>query len=466
MKTYKLIIYTVLLLMITSCDKAEFLDKKPSASLVVPTKLEDFRRLLDNTNIFNFTGGLAQMSGDDYYMENAQYMAGITTQRNAYIWAKDIYIGEGPVADWFQLYREVFYANAVLDGLGKSSEIETAEGQYIKGWALFARAYAFYDLARGFCKSYDAATANQDLGIPLRLTASIDYTADRGTLQKTFDQILGDLATAEPLLPTTRQEFYQNRPSKVALYALLARIYLDMRNYTEAESYADKCLNTYNQLIDYNTVNKTTLNPFLTPNDELIYNVSQVAAYSSFTNASAAATGAKVLPQLIATYSDNDLRKVLYFTKLVDNTYTKKNGYYGFGSTYPFTGLATDEVYLIKAECLARRNQTQTALTTLDQLLVKRWNPGATNPSKPYQNAVASTPEEALSLILLERRKELVWRGLRWYDLKRLNKSGANITLTRTVNGNTYSLPPNDLRYVFPIPDDEILLSGIQQNLR
>ena len=125
-----------------------------------------------------------------------------------------------------------------------------------------------------------------------------------------------------------------------------------------------------------------------------------------------------------------------------------------------FTGLATDEIYLIKAECLARKNQVSEALTVLNTLLENRYKTGEFVPLS------AATPTEALNKILLERRKELVWRSLRWTDLKRLNKEGANITLYREINSNHYTLPPNDPKYVFPIPDDEILLSNIDQNNR
>ncbi len=70
--------------------------------------------------------------------------------------------------------------------------------------------------------------------------------------------------------------------------------------------------------------------------------------------------------------------------------------------------------------------------------------------------------------ILEERRKELPFTGqLRWEDLRRLNKDQrfAKI-LVRTIAGNEYQLLPNSKRYVFPIPDIEIELSGIPQNER
>ncbi len=467
MKTYKLILYFASLFIITinGCKKAEFLDEKPSTNLLVPTTLTDFQALLDNTNVMNFTGGLAQLASDDYTVTDAGYQSvPVATQRNSYIWAKDIFAGEVSIRDWNDLYKQVFYANAVLDGLERNDDASTAQGQYLKGWALFARAFAFYDLTRNFCKLYDPGTANTDLGIPVRLNSGIDNLEQRASLQQSFNQILSDLGISEILLPSDRPSANLNRPSKTAVYALLARIYLDMRNYTQAQTYAEKALTLYSTLIDYNTVSKTSTTPFSITNDELIYNASQVVAYGEFTGMYSA-TNSRVSPDVLALYPINDLRFTLYFSKLADNTYTVKRGYVGRG-TYSFTGLATDELYLIKAECLARIGQVAPAMDVLNQLVIKRWNPDATNPATPYQSIKASNAGEALQKILLERRKELVWRGLRWHDLKRLNKEGANISLTRVVNGATYTIPPNDSRYVFPIPDDEIRLSGIQQNIR
>ncbi|MBX2954429.1 MAG: RagB/SusD family nutrient uptake outer membrane protein, partial [Leadbetterella sp.] len=74
--------------------------------------------------------------------------------------------------------------------------------------------------------------------------------------------------------------------------------------------------------------------------------------------------------------------------------------------------------------------------------------------------------DSALNIILTERRKELVFRGLRWPDLKRLNRDGANITLTRKVDGEMHTLPPNDPRYAIAIPEEVIELSDILPNPR
>ena len=96
----------------------------------------------------------------------------------------------------------------------------------------------------------------------------------------------------------------------------------------------------------------------------------------------------------------------------------------------------------------------------LNALLTSRFKQGT---FQPYN---ATNPQDALQLILEERRKELVCRGLRFTDLRRLNKEGAGIMLSRVVNSKTYQLAPNDLRYTLPIPNDAIEGSLIVQNPR
>jgi len=107
-----------------------------------------------------------------------------------------------------------------------------------------------------------------------------------------------------------------------------------------------------------------------------------------------------------------------------------------------------------------RKNRVSDGMAMLNTLLKTRYKANNFTPLS------AENQTDALNKVLMERRKELVWRSLRWTDLKRLNKEGANIILRREINGDIYTLAPNDPKYVFPIPDDEIALSGIQQNIR
>lgn len=129
MKNFKQWFYiTGLLLSICACKKSDFLDKKPATNILVPATLADFQNLLDNTNFLNSTGGLGQLSADEYTVSDANWQNATATERNAYIWAKDIYAGDVNIQDWNTLYMQVFYANSVLDGLVKSDSASTAKG--------------------------------------------------------------------------------------------------------------------------------------------------------------------------------------------------------------------------------------------------------------------------------------------------------------------------------------------------
>jgi hypothetical protein len=126
-----------------------------------------------------------------------------------------------------------------------------------------------------------------------------------------------------------------------------------------------------------------------------------------------------------------------------------------------FSGIANDEVYLNRAEARVRNGNVNGALEDINALLVKRWRTGTFTP------IIETNAAALLNIILAERRKELLFRGNRWTDLRRLNKDvNLSKTLSRALNGIEYTLPPNDERYVYPIPFQEISISGIVQNPR
>jgi len=451
-----------LIFILYSCSD-NFLNEKPSTNIIVPSSLEDFRNLLDYTGfqVLNKTCALGQLASDDYeYVDYDSYRSVPTlTERNSYIWAKDIFGGEIDRLDWNSPWGTIFYANNVLKGLkAVDREVNPTLFDDTQGWALFVRAYAMYDLARNFSPAYDSQTADTDLGIPLRLQPEIDILLPRATVEQTYNQIIGDAKYAAELLGSDYQPTYKNRPSKSACFAFLARVYLSMNNYEQAEAYADNALSLYDKLMDYNDISTTSSTPFSNTNDELIFASNQVNDYIT-TATTSSNSYVTVNRELLSLYHPSDLRLLLYFGTSNTGHIFVKRGYYGSG-LYPFSGLATDELFLIKAECLARRNTPKDAIAVLNHLLAHRYESNAFNPLQ------AIDAEEALATILNERRKELVWRGIRWSDLKRLNKIGANIVLRRQLGGEEFVLSPNDPKYVFPIPDDEITRSGITQNQR
>jgi hypothetical protein len=100
-------------------------------------------------------------------------------------------------------------------------------------------------------------------------------------------------------------------------------------------------------------------------------------------------------------------------------------------------------------------------MAELNTPLQNRWLQGT------FTAVCAASSASALDIILVERRKELAFRGLRWTDLRRLNKEGRNISLTRLLNGSVYQLNPNSPDYILPIPPDVLGFNpNIQQNPR
>lgn len=451
----KIILFFLTIFFLQSCSKKKFLEAKPNSDIVVPTTLDEMQALLEYDNVMSETPVLGEVSSDNYYL-NYTFWEGLnSTEKNSYTWQKEIYNGEGSIGDWNLPYQQIFYANVVLEGLAKLDK-NNNEQQWnkIKGSALFIRAYAFYNLAQIFSPAFGDNSANGNLGLPLRTTANINDIYKRATVKQTYDLILDDLTKAASLLPTNIEK-NRNRPNKPAAFAMLARVYLSMRDYENARLYADSCLGLYNALIDYNSLSKLSPLPFQPDNAETLY---QSKLLSTNIVLRAYNRNSIIDSTLFNSYSTNDLRADSIFYTINSSGYPNIKGSYN-GSVFLFSGLATDEVYLIRAECQAKSGFTTEALNDLNTLLIKRWDTGT------YVPYIASSAEEARTIILNERRKELAFRGLRWTDIRRLNIEGANISLKRILN-QEYHLPYNNNRFILPIPPDVIALSGIEQNPR
>ncbi|QEM09101.1 RagB/SusD family nutrient uptake outer membrane protein [Mucilaginibacter rubeus] len=448
-------------LTLNGCKKQDdFLNTKPNQALKTPTTLADLKGLLQNENVFNNQPdpGLGEIASDDFLIQDAVFPTLSSTDRNAYTWAEEVFdASTTQSSDWNSPYQMVYYANVVLDALPviTPSAGEKASYEQVKAGALFYRAWAFYGLLQTFALPYDQSKAADQPGIPLRLSSDLNTHPGRSSIAECYAKVISDLRSALPALPVT--PVYKTAPSQPAVNALLARISLAMRNYPAALTYANACLAQFSTLTDYNTLNKPTTtainNAFLS---EDIYHSNMVGhvVYS-------VRRDSYIGPGLYNSYDLNDLRKTKFFT-ILDGLpqYPRFVGSYDFKGL-KYDGLATDEVYLIKAECQARGGDAAGAMASLNTLLVTRWKTGA---FIPYS---ASNADDALLQVLSERRKELLLRGLRWTDLRRLNQeSRFALTLQRTFSGAIYTLPPNDSRYAFPIPDIEVQLGGLTQNPR
>lgn len=461
-------LYLMLALMIAgqACRK-QFLDTKPSTTILIPTTLADLQALLDNTGVFGLVPTLGEASADNYYFPFLTWQSLDTREHNAYIWEPDIFEGQGGQLDWNTPYQQVFYANVVLDGLSniKFNPDSVAQWNVLEGSAHFLRAFAYYNLAQVFAPQYDPTSANSTPGLPLRWHSEITPLSARSTLSETYNQILHDLDSAEIGLQGTVVSSYRNRPNWLAARALRARVYLSMRNYAKAQASADAVLQSYSTLIDYNTLDPNKSLPFTLLNSETLYQASflgqgvqQGIAYLTVLVGNFY-PNTRIDSGLIRAYDSNDLRRIIFYHYKTDTTSYLKGSY--AGNLFPFGGLATDELYLIRAEGEARAGDAADAINDINTLLANRWKKGT---FVPY---VIGSAAEALDTVLLERRKELAFRGLRWTDLRRLNAEGNAVTLVRGGLGQTYSLPPNSNLYTLPIPPDVLSLNPqISQNPR
>ena len=453
MFNYKIILFVFAGIIVVSCKKT-WIEEKSNKSLDVPTSVKDFQALLDKSDVMNDQHPLlGEISSDNYYLTNTMWQAWGVDPRSAYTWNKDIYTDVSSDNNWNYPYRQVFYSNVVLDDIDKvgSEDIGSQAWNNVKGSAFYFRADGFFNVAQLYAKPY-SLTFPDELGIPLRLKADPNEVSVRAGLQKTYEQILSDLHTAVGYLPDVPQ--FKQRPSKPAAYAMLSRVYLVMQDYSHALLYADSCLKLVDSLLDYNTLNASAPYPIPGLNKEVLFQASLPNELFS----------AKVIvdTNLYKSYNVNDLRQKMFFK-------TNPNGGMMFVGTYTgniasalnfFGGLATDEVYLTRSECLARTGNIPAAMNDLNALMIKRFKTGTFVPF------TAANTSEALNLILQERRKETPFRGLRWLDLRRLNSEGANIVLTRNINNETYTLQPNSPRYVLPIPPDIVRFTGMPQNER
>ncbi len=450
MKNTIILISIFILLLLGSTGCTSFLDVKSDSKLAVPTSLEDYRALMNSIN-----NSLAVPEGEvmsvDHYLPDDEYDALFCqTDRDLYRLEDSPMIQEcDGSGGWALAYGNIYRANVAIHGV-EAFEKEngiSARSADVKGQGYFNRAINLYELAQVWCAGFDPQQGESTLGLPLKVTDDFNEKTVRASLKATFDLIVEDLQKAEALLPDQQSNIYW--ASKVAAWGYLARVYLYMQNYEKARVYAEKCIQSNFKLLDYHQVDGGKKFPFnVNNNSEIIYPRFLTTAYYSIS-----IDVSRMDSMLYQSYGEGDLRRSLFFNKKDDALLFR--GDYGGGGGGTFCGPTVAEMYLIRAECAARTGKINEASSILQKFLSYRLD------------KMIPVPETTvLDQVLCERRKELLWRGIRFGDVKRLNRLGAGITLKRTIRGKEYILPPNDSRANILIPQKVIEQSGITQNPR
>lgn len=441
----KILTFSLLSFTLVSCRK--YVEEVPVQGQRVLVYTEDYRLLMNNSNQLEIAIGLAPILGcDDADLVAPEIQNALRTnniQSAMYTWGKPFYIDLQTDNDWNALYAAMYTYNVVINGVMESKGGDLPYKNTILGEALVHRAFTYFMLANMYGKQYDAATADQDPAVPILVKPTLFVDLTRASVKTVYDQVLNDIRQAIPLLPVKQDINF--RPNKAAAYALLSKVYLNMRDFTNAEAFADSTLALASNLNDYNTAVATT--PYVFPTQ---FNDKQVLLRKISRQIYGALQLSQSLLDLLGT---KDLRYVL-FTKTGNNFYPAFTTGLGFwsrekysgGNDKPAVGLTVNDTWLIKAECLARAGKKDEAVTMLNTLRKLRFRPA------DYVDLTATSTEEALQFVIDERRREFFGSGLRWFDQRRLNKDPQFAkTVTRTFNGNTYKLEPDGNGYVFPL---------------
>lgn len=455
MKSYKFLVLIVTGCMVASC--ARYLDVKPNQSLATPTTVQGLQALLDNERYiaqgYPTSGDLAS---DYFYLSDADWAAlGMEYDRDTYIWQEHGMLN----TEWRAEFERILVFNVILSEVDDADLEGTSEHDRsrVKGSAHFFRGWRYLQLAQVFAPHYQPGVNDGDWGLPIRTDPDINIPTIRNTLSETYGLIIDDLQQAAHHLPANLVT--PTRPSKATAYAALARVHLILGMWEDAYQYADSCLQLHDDLMDYNTIDYQSNIPFPLFNPEVLLHTTILSSSAPFNPARA-----KVDTVLFNSYSELDLRKVLFYAESPDGSHAFRGSYSGNPtSALLFSGLATDEVYLTKAEAAARLDREAEALVALNNFLLTRYVKGWET-----FNAADFSGERLLRLILEEREKSLAFRaGIRWSDLRRLNTEERFAkTLVRVLDGERYTLPPNDPRYTFLIPTEIIQLTGMPQNRR
>lgn len=427
----KNIIYTICsVAVLSSCN---YLDITP-AGKVIPETVTDFRALM--TSAYNTVPAykyLLSIRSDELFP-----LAGSQTTYSNYInFAKwvDNAASNTISYPWGTPYKAIFYTNSVIADV-MSAEINTNEDsrEQVMAEALLLRAYLHFDLLNMYAKSYDPSSAGSDKGIPIATTIDIEQHYLPATVEKVYEQILGDIERGRELLQVEEQpKETMYRFSKKTAMALEARVRLYRSEWEQALSLAEELIPTCS-LENFN--DPQFVLPYEKSSKEAMMNLDLIGGSNDMRDL-------YILPGYVDKYKAGDLRVGKYFAK--DGDYYKLVKGNGDNLKISFRGA---EVYLIAAEAAAHIDgKLNLAKTHLKAFIETRLTPEYY--AQKSTEIDAMTQQQLLEEIIDERAREFIIEGHRWFDLKRTtqpiivkpNPGGDDPTITLGKDGVGYVIP-------------------------
>lgn len=337
---------------------------------------------------------------------------------------------------WDNSYQQIFAVNSIVENIGSSQKLTEGVRNQLLGEALAIRAVLHFYL----CQTYGS--------VPY--VKSTDYNINRIMKKQPANAVtqlaIDDLKEAEQLLSPVYPSGERVRFNKVAVQALLARMYLYMENWVLAKQYAETVITSLGYALE--TPDKT----FLKESKSAIMqlkpgfdggNTSEAAAY---TFNAAPAPNLRLSTHLLEAFEEGDNRRTHYVRFVgqdMANAHAfkyKVMGNTAVSSEYSIV-LRLEEQYLIAAEAAAELGEWDTVNDMLNALRLRAG----------LEEITVSTKETALNAVLQERRLELFCEfGHRFYDLKRRNRLSELVVPK-----------PNWKEHfiLLPLPENELLLN-------
>jgi hypothetical protein len=373
---------------------------------------------------------------------------------------------------WRPIYNMVFRCTAVLEGLNSdhANSLNPAVKNQLMGEARFLRAFSYFYLVNLY----------GDVALVFSTDPKVNTALSRSPKEQVYQQIISDLLAAQSLLSDhyldatlLNNTEERVRPTKWAAAALLARVYLYVGDYSQAE------LSASSVIINTNRYDLTSLNEtFLKNSKEAIWQIQPTASGFNTQDAVQFALRANgpengpsrntyLGPQLLAAFEGGDLRNVkgnwVNNVTVGANTYVYSFKYKVFAQNLnitPETGtefmteyqmmIRLGEQYLIRAEARAQLNNLSGAIADLDKIRNRAGLPliTVTDPG------IGKTA--LLDKIMKERQTELFTElGQRWFDLKRTGKINAVMSVVTPLKSQGLVIWRSYQQW-FPLPFSEI----------
>ncbi|MDR1981901.1 MAG: RagB/SusD family nutrient uptake outer membrane protein [Tannerellaceae bacterium] len=460
---------------ITGCD--DFLDIPPTTNVAIPSSAADYRKMLYPLGLHWSAEARIGVMGDDVYWSSAFYreQAEDETYRRSYLWKDEVFdlsiIPEG----WSQQYKFIYTFNKIINEVRYISGEAMGNLIDIESEARLYRALIYFHLVNLYAKPYTQAT-DSDSGIPVILENNVTETnRSRTPVREVYAFILNDLDSAIRYLPDYPSGASRFLACRIGGYGMKARTLFLMGQYDEALDNILSLLDILTtkpapfdfqySLLDYNTLalmddsqpwmgmdwNADFPSSVFEPNPESVFTSTLYIMDPTLGYVYGGMNAVFASDHVMKLFSsEGDLRKKYMlpdknmFGEPWDPAEPER---FVKCEYYSNAGVSLPDIYLMAAECYARKNDVDNALVYLNELRKNRVS------ADVYSDLSSNDDTQVLTWVLEERMREFLATGHRWYDMRRLwddPVGGKMIEKNRIFDGQTYTLTKDRLTVRIP----------------